>query len=99
MRSRRGRSSPRPPRSPPASAATPPAWASVLVGGGAEPVAVELWEEAERLHRPHAVEVDLAVEVIALVLHDAGVEGVGDEAERTPVPPVGLDLHPGPARH
>src|SRR5207247_1141301 len=43
------------------------------------PVALELGQEAERLERAHAVEEDLAVEVVALVLHDAGVEAVGRE--------------------
>src|SRR5262250_3723343 len=74
-----------------------PAPASVLVA--AEPVAVELGKEAERLHRPHAVEVDLPVQMVALVLHDARVESPRVEAERTAVPSVGLDPHPRPAWH
>src|SRR5262245_7781173 len=45
-----------------------------------ERVLVELGQEREALERAHAIEIHLAVQVIALVLHDAGMEPVRGEA-------------------
>src|SRR2546426_1020646 len=42
-----------------------------------EPVALELRQEGEALHRPHTVDVDLAVQVIELVLEDTRVKALG----------------------
>src|SRR5437879_5336353 len=42
-----------------------------------EPVALELRQEGEALHRPHAVDVDLAVQVIELVLEDTRMKALG----------------------
>src|SRR6188474_82160 len=62
-------------------------------------VAMELLEEREARHRAHAIHVDRGIEMIALVLHDAGMEAVGVEAQRATVAAVRLDAHAGHAGH
>src|SRR5437016_11723611 len=64
-----------------------------------EPVTLELGQEGEALHRSHAVEVDLAVQVIELVLEDARVKALRRIAEQTPVAAERLDPEARPARH
>src|SRR4029077_2618986 len=56
-----------------------------------QPVALELGQETEGLHGLHAVEKDLPIEMVALVLDDAGVEALGGEAEAFAVAAVRLD--------
>src|SRR5207249_10607370 len=64
-----------------------------------EPVALELGQEGEALHRSHAVEVDLAVQVIELVLEDARVKALRRITERLAVAAERLDAEARPARY
>src|SRR5262249_7311379 len=61
-------------------------------------VAAELQQEGERLDRAHPIQKDVAVEVIALVLDDAGMESGCGEADPLANAVETLDAHRRPAR-
>src|SRR6266508_6059880 len=65
----------------------------------AEPVPAPLGQVGQGGEVLHAVHVDEAVEIVRLVLHDAGDELPGDHAELFPRPIKGLEAHRRVARY
>src|SRR6202022_607301 len=64
----------------------------------AEPVAVPLGEMREGGEVAHPVEVDAAVQVVGLVLDDAGEELLGHHVDRVALAIERLEAHAGEAR-
>ncbi len=63
------------------------------------PEAAELVQECQRLERLHPIEEQHAVEMIRLVLHDAGGEPLHAHLQPAPLAIVGAHLDRGRARH
>jgi integrase len=62
-------------------------------------VVLHLLDEGQAAHVGHAVEVDVAVEVVALVLDDAREEVLGLEGEGIAMAVEGIELQPLESRH